>query len=218
MKHQFWFLMAALVLAAAPASTTFAQTPAQTTMTPKAQYAADSKKAQGRYAEDKKLCNDEASSTARLQCRRDAKTDYDKAIATAKAQLKAATPVAEARTTNKTTNGKVMCADCARVLAVNVTEKEGEGGAAGMIAGGVAGAVLGHQVGSGTGKDLATIAGAAGGAYAGKKIEGKIKTQKIWNVSVQYENGNKGHFEFAQDPGLKVGDHVRKSGNSIVRN
>jgi uncharacterized protein YcfJ len=214
MKRQFWFLMAALALAAAPVSTTFAQAPAQTTLTPKAQYAADSKKAQERYAEDKKLCNDEATSNARLQCRRDAKAEYDKAIATAKAQLKAATPVAVA----KTSNGKVVCADCARVLAVNVTEKEGEGGAAGMIAGGIAGAVLGHQVGGGVGKDLATIAGAAGGAYAGKKIEGKIKTQKIWNVSVQYENGSKGAFEFAQEPGFKVGDPVRKSGNTLVRN
>lgn len=213
MKQQFWLWMAALALAAT-ASTAFAQAPAQTTLTPKAQYAADSRQAQVRYAEDKKLCNDEATSNARLQCRRDAKAEYDKAIATAKAQLKAATPVAQA----KTSNGKVMCADCARVLAVNVTEKEGEGGAAGMIAGGIAGAVLGHQVGGGVGKDLATIAGAAGGAYAGKKIEGKIKTQKIWNVSVQYENGSKGAFEFAQDPGFKVGDSVRKSGNSIVRN
>lgn len=213
MKRQFWLWVAAMALAATT-SATFAQAPAQITLTPKAQYAADSKKAQVRYAEDKKLCNDEASSTARLQCRRDAKAEYDKAVATAKAQLKAATPVAQA----KTTNGKLMCADCAKVLAVRVTEKEGEGSAAGMIAGGVAGAVLGHQVGSGVGKDLATIAGAAGGAYAGKKIEGKIKTQKIWNVSVQYENGNKGNFEFAQDPGFKVGDPVRKSGNSIVRN
>lgn len=213
MKQQFWLWLAAVALAAT-ASTAFSQAPAPTTLTPKAQYAADSKKAQDRYAEDKKLCNDEATSNARLQCRRDAKSEYDKAIAAAKAQMKAATPVAEA----KTTNGKVMCADCARVLAVNVTEKEGEGSPVGMIAGGVAGAVLGHQIGSGTGKDLATIAGAAGGAYAGKKIEEKIKTRKIWNVSVQYDNGNKGHFEFAQDPGFKVGDHVRKSGNSIVRN
>ena len=213
MKQQFWLRVACLALAAT-ASTTFAQAPAQTALTPKAQYAADSRQAQVRYAEDKKLCNDEASSSDRLQCRRDAKADYDKAIASAKAAMKAATPVAQA----KTSNGKVMCADCARVLAVNVTEKEGEGSPVGMIAGGVAGAVLGHQVGSGVGKDLATIAGAAGGAYAGKKIEEKIKTKKIWNVSVQYENGNKGSFEFAQDPGLRVGDPVRKSGNTLVRN
>ena len=44
----------------------------QTSATPKAQYAVDSKVALDRYEGDKKLCNDESSSTARLQCRRDA--------------------------------------------------------------------------------------------------------------------------------------------------
>lgn len=42
---------------------------------------------------------------------------------------------------------------------------------AGMAIGGVAGGLLGHQVGGGKGKTIATVAGAAGGAYAGKKIQ-----------------------------------------------
>ena len=42
---------------------------AQTPASPKAQYTADSKVAMTRYDGDKKLCNDETSSTARLQCR-----------------------------------------------------------------------------------------------------------------------------------------------------
>lgn len=37
------------------------------------------------------------------------------------------------------------------------------------VIGAVAGGVLGHQVGGGRGKDLATVAGAGVGAYAGKK-------------------------------------------------
>lgn len=187
---------------------------AETPMTPKAKLAADNKAALVRYEADKKLCNDEASSSARLQCRRDAKAEYDKALASARAEMSAATKVA----TVKPANGKAVCADCAKVIAVGMTEKEGEGSAVGLIAGGVAGAVLGRQVGGGMGKDLATIAGAAGGAYAGKKIEEKMKTHKVWTVSVQYDSGSKGHFEFAQDPGFKVGDAVKKSGNSIVRN
>lgn len=191
-------------------STALAETP----LTPKAQYAADSKQALARYTDDKKLCNDESSSNARLQCRRDAKSEYDKAMATAKAQLKAAAPVASS---GKATNGKAVCADCGKVAAVHVSDKAGEGGPVGMIAGGVAGAVLGNQVGGGIGKDLATIAGAAGGAYAGKKIEERVRTRKVWTVSVNYANGNKGNFEFEQDPGFNVGDSVRNSGNSIVR-
>lgn len=188
---------------------------AETTPSPKAQYAADSASASQRYESDKKLCHDETSSNARLQCRRDAKTEYDKALASAKTKLSAATPTAPV---SLKAGAAAVCADCGRVVAVSVTEKEGEGGAVGMVAGGVAGALLGHQVGGGVGKDLATIAGAAGGAYAGKMIEGKVKTHKVWHVSVQYGNGNKHSFEFDKDPGFAVGDAVKNSGGSIVRN
>lgn len=182
---------------------------AQTALTPKAQYAQDSKEATARYEADKGLCNDETSSNARLQCRRDAKTEYDAAIAKAKAQL-SATPA-------KPSTAKLACNECGKVLSVTQTEKEGEGSALGMIAGGVTGALLGRQVGGGFGKDLATIAGAAGGAYAGKKIEEKVKTQTVWTVNVQYTDGRQGHFDFAQDPGFKVGDAVKNSGNTLVR-
>ncbi|MDD2845648.1 MAG: glycine zipper 2TM domain-containing protein [Rhodoferax sp.] len=157
-----------------------------------------------RYEADKKLCADEASSEARLQCRRDAQAVYEKALAASKAA--------------KTASQAAVCNDCGRVTAIKVTEKAGDSGPVGMIAGGVAGAVLGRQVGGGFGKDLATIAGAAGGAYAGKKIEEKINTRNIWTVSVRYNNGSTADFDYQQDPGVKVGDAVRKSGNVLVRN
>jgi uncharacterized protein YcfJ len=89
--------------------------------------------------------------------------------------------------------------------------------ARGVVAGGTPRALLGHQVGSGTGKDLATIAGAVGGAYAGKKIEEKAKSHTVWTVAVQFEDGSQANFEFAQDPGFKAGDAVKKSGDSVAR-
>jgi uncharacterized protein YcfJ len=181
---------------------------AETPLTPKAVFAAESKKALARYEDDKLLCNEETVSKARLQCRRDAKTEYDKAIAAAKVVFN--TPVAAPV-------AKAPCLDCAKVLSVSMTEKEGEGSALGVLGGGAAGAVLGHQVGGGFGKDLATIAGAVGGAYAGKKLEEKMKTQKIWTVAVQYADGHKNSFNFEQDPGFKAGDAVKNSGTTIVR-
>lgn len=52
-----------------------------------------------------------------------------------------------------------------------VTKKEwGKNAVTGTVLGGVAGGVLGHQVGGGSGKDVATVAGAAGGAYLGNKV------------------------------------------------
>jgi outer membrane lipoprotein SlyB len=192
--------------------------------TAKAEANPEVKAAQARYESDKKLCNDETTSSARLQCRRDAKVEYDQAVAAAKA--KAATPAspAPAAATNapgapatSTAAGDAACPDCGRVMAVSVTQRAGDASAVGVIAGGAIGAVLGNQVGGGFGKDLATLAGAAGGAYAGKVIEEKMKTHTVWTVTVHYPNDSKSAYEFATDPGFQVGDWVRNSGNTIVR-
>lgn len=197
-------LVASLMLVAVTGA--FAQN-----MTAKQQYAADSKRATQRYNEDKKLCADAGSSTARMQCLRDAKAEYNTSLAVAKQNMNkpVAAPV----------NARVepVCADCGKVVSVEVKDKEGEGGALGVIAGGVAGAILGNQVGNGTGRDLATIAGAAGGALAGHKIEQKVKTTKVWNVTVSFDNGSRQTFVFDHDPVMMSGDAVRANGNSIVR-
>jgi len=166
------------------------------------------KEAKTRYEADKKLCVDEASSEARIQCRRDALAIYDKTLAALRV----------GKGTYSTQPAANNCADCGHVTAVHLVDKEGDSNAVGLIAGGVAGAVLGRQVGGGFGKDLATIAGAAGGAYAGKKIQENMNASKVWQVSVSYTNGGSAKFDFAQDPGLKVGDSVKKSGNTFVRN
>lgn len=161
-----------------------------------------------RYAEDKKLCAEESTSSARMQCLRDARAEYDKALVNAKANLKAANAQAAA---------SPACVDCGKVIAVKVLEKEGDGTPLGMIAGGVAGAVLGHQVGRGRGKDLATIAGAAGGAYAGHKIEQNARSSKSWVVTVRLESGEERNFNFDTDPGYASGDLVKLSGSGLVR-
>ena len=189
----------------------------QSPVTPKAQFTTDSKAAAARYASDKTLCNDESNANARLQCRRDAKAEYDRELTVARARMAAAGQTGQATSTAAPVSSPALCADCGKVTEVSVTEKSGEGGPLGMIAGGAAGALLGRQIGSGTGKDLATIAGAVGGAYAGKKIEEKVKTHKVWSVGVDFADGSKGRFEFAQDPGFKVGDTVKKSGETVVR-
>jgi len=189
-----WSLLAAPVLA-------------QTSWTTNADAQASAKEAKARYDADKKLCADEASPEARIQCRRDAQAIYDKSLAALRTQ----------KGTYSTQPVAKDCIDCGRVTGVNLVEKEGEANAVGMIAGGVAGAVLGRQVGGGFGKDLATIDGAAGGAYAGKKIQENMNTTQVWQVSVTYSNGGSAKFDFAQDPGFKVGDPVKKSGNTVVR-
>lgn len=203
--------LAALLFATglAQAQTTTSTTP----LTPSQQYAADSKQLQARYQSDLSICNSEKESAGRMQCKRDAKTEYDNALAAAKAKMTAATAPA-ARTTTTT---QATCADCGKVASINQVERQGDASAVGLIAGGVVGGLLGNQVGGGSGKDLATIAGAAGGAFAGREVEKRVNTRKVWVVRVTYPNGESASYEFAQDPGFRVGDSVKKSDKTVVR-
>lgn len=159
------------------------------------------------YAADKKLCAEEADSGARMQCLRDAKEQHTKGLAAAKAQ---------SPDTGKASASEAACPDCGKVLGVQVVEKKGEGGALGLIAGGVVGGLLGNQVGGGRGNTLATIAGAAGGAYAGKKVEENVKSGTVWAVHVRFNDGQQHAYEFDHDPHFVAGDPVRRSGNTIA--
>lgn len=161
--------------------------------------------AEARYTEDKKICYEESSSAARMQCLRDARAEYDRA----QTSVQSGTAQSYQRSQS--------CPECGQVTAVRVEDVPREGGLVGTIAGGVAGAMLGSKVGGGVGQDLATIAGAVGGAYAGRTIEGKINPDKVWKVSVRFENGGERVYVFDNDPGLAVGTLVKASGSSIQR-
>lgn len=223
-KHHTLCLTLMLALAG-PANSVWAITAPSAKPAAKTQLSTDSQAALARYESDKKLCNDEATSSARLQCRRDAKSEYDQAVAAAKAKAASATAAPVAAPASATaatpapadTPAPAGCAECGRVMAIAVTEKAGEYSAVGVLAGGAIGAVLGNQVGGGFGKDLATLAGAAGGAYAGKVLEEKLKTHKVWSVTVHYANDSKASFDFLSDPGFQVGDRVKNTGNTIAR-
>lgn len=201
---QVWALTALTVFTAQLAQ---AQ-PEPAPLSPKAQYAADSKVATARYKDDLKICDASPDAGSRMQCKRDAKSEHDKALATAKARMGAA---------GKPAAAALACPECGTVVSVSQIERQGEGSALGMIVGGVGGALLGNQIGRGTGRDLATLAGAAGGAYAGREVEKRVNTHKSWQVAVRYPHGETQHYEFAQNPGFKVGEPVRPSDKTIVR-
>jgi len=90
-----------------------------------------------------------------------------------------------------------MCqANCGVVVAVNQHTVGGDDGTMGAIAGGVVGGLLGNQVGKGTGKTVATVAGVAGGAYAGNKIQKYASTKKMARVTVKFDTGLQRDFDF----------------------
>lgn len=109
------------------------------------------------------------------------------------------------------------CNNCGVVQSVNEVEVEGDGSGVGVIAGGVVGGVLGNQVGGGTGRDLATIAGVVGGAYAGNKIEKSSKKTRSYNIVVKMNSGEERAFNQTSMPDVASGDRVKIENNVVVR-
>lgn len=104
---------------------------------------------------------------------------------------------------------QAACLDCGEVVAVNAIEQKGEGSWIGPVAGGVGGAILGKQVGKGSGNTIMTILGAAGGAWAGHKIEQKVRATTRWEVVLRMEDGSARTVSLAEAPAWRVGDRVR---------
>jgi uncharacterized protein YcfJ len=116
-----------------------------------------------------------------------------------------------------TIGAQAACHECGTVTDVQTVKKEGEGSGAGMVIGGIAGGVLGHQVGSGRGKDVATVAGAAGGAYVGNEVEKKNKATTSYVVRVKMEDGSNRSFTFSNPTSYKAGDAVKVVDRKLVR-
>jgi outer membrane lipoprotein SlyB len=110
------------------------------------------------------------------------------------------------------------CSNCATVEAVNLIEVNGDGNYLGTIGGGVVGALLGSQVGDGNGRTAAQVAGAIGGAAVGRNIDrNNAKQTRHFEVVVRYPNGGSQTFNYANDPGMRVGEKVRINEGVLTR-
>ena len=107
------------------------------------------------------------------------------------------------------------CDNCGRIQNIeSITGHRNTTG--GMVAGAVVGGLLGNQVGGGDGKKLATVAGVAGGAYAGKKIAENSDRQK-YRVTVRMDNGYVKTVTQNSVKNLRVGTYVRVRNGKAVR-
>jgi len=109
------------------------------------------------------------------------------------------------------------CTNCATIEAINVVQGSGEASAVGTLGGAAVGGLLGNQVGSGSGRTAATAAGAVAGALAGRSIERNARSGQRYEVVVRFENGATQNISYDNDPGYRVGDHVKVNGNVLVR-
>ena len=101
------------------------------------------------------------------------------------------------------------CADCGQIQSIRFVEEEGKGTGLGAVAGGVLGGVIGHQIGGGTGQTVATIAGAAGGAYVGNTVEKKRNTKGYWSVAIRMDGGTTRTFRYTNQPSVHEGERVK---------
>ncbi|TAN04909.1 MAG: glycine zipper 2TM domain-containing protein [Rhodanobacteraceae bacterium] len=145
------------------------------------------------------------------------------------AQVVAVQPITQSSTTSKP---RQVCRD--EQVAVPETYKD-QHQIGGAVAGGLIGALAGHMIGGGKGKTLATVAGAAGGAFAGHEIQKKhqednatqMETRNVCHTvtdkttsskTVGYDvtytlNGQAGHIRMDHNPGVGTGLPVR---NGVV--
>lgn len=131
------------------------------------------------------------------------------------AQVISATPIKETVKTPRR--------ECRNVAVTHRRPVQDENRITGSLLGAVAGGVIGHQFGGGRGKDIATVAGALGGGYAGNQIQGSMqdndtytttqqrcrtvydKSEKMLGYDVTYKIGDQqGKIRMDKDPGTQI--------------
>jgi outer membrane lipoprotein SlyB len=111
-----------------------------------------------------------------------------------------------------------VCEVCGTVTGVEEVKEKGEGTGIGAVGGGVAGAVIGNQIGKGTTRKIATVAGAAAGAYGGHQAEKYIRSTTRYDVIVRMDDGTYRTISEKTDPALRPGDKVKIENGALVRN
>lgn len=109
------------------------------------------------------------------------------------------------------------CKNCGIVKAVHAVKVKGNASGGGAVVGGLVGGLLGNQIGHGGGRAVATVAGAAGGAYAGNEIEKSSKSHTVWKVAVDMDYGERRNFTLYHQPGFVEGDRVRIENGKPIR-
>lgn len=113
---------------------------------------------------------------------------------------------------------KIVCDNCGTVVSINVIEQSGKGSGAGVVVGGAIGGLIGNQVAQSKDKELATLAGAVGGAIAGNAIEKNMKKTTVIDVAVQMEaSGETRILRHTVNPNVVAGDKVKVENDLVVK-
>jgi len=111
-----------------------------------------------------------------------------------------------------------QCQNCGTVVSTHTYQRAAErGSGVGAVGGALLGGILGHQVGSGRGQTLATVAGAAGGAYAGNHVERNMKATTYTDVRIRMARGGYRTITEQGSPRFRGGEPVRIQNGHIIR-
>lgn len=113
---------------------------------------------------------------------------------------------------------EAQCMNCGTVVSTHTYQRAAErGSGVGAVGGALLGGILGHQVGSGRGQTLATVAGAAGGAYAGNHVERNMHSTTYTDVRVRMARGGYRTFTEQGNARFHNGEPVRVLDGRLVR-
>lgn len=101
------------------------------------------------------------------------------------------------------------------ITAIRPVQIQADSRAGGILGGGggaIIGGLLGNQVGGGSGRQLATVAGAIGGAVAGSKIEESSNMINATELEIRKNNGEQVVVVQKADQNFQVGQQVRLIG------
>lgn len=180
--------------------------------------ASDSAAAAGQYEADKKLCAQESNSSARMQCLRDAKAVYEKAVAdtastkAAEDAYKAAQERAELRyvadrklcAEESTSSVRMQClrdanAEYNKALANAKKAPESVAKPSAVAC-----------------ADCGKVVGVTAGRREGGGPLGALTGARFWSVLIKLDSGELRTIEFDHEPGVKSGDLVKVSGNTVT--
>lgn len=125
------------------------------------------------------------------------------------------TRVAQQHAAN-TAPAKPVCAECGVIESTREVTQRGESTGVGVVGGAVVGGLLGNQIGGGHGKDAATVLGAVGGAVVGNEVEHRMKSTKVYEITVRFEDGSTTVIKEKTQTGWRPGDRV-KVVNGVIR-
>jgi outer membrane lipoprotein SlyB len=109
-----------------------------------------------------------------------------------------------------------ICGNCGVVTDIQAIKVAGPASGGGAVAGGIAGIIIGNQIGGGNGRTIAKIAGAAGGAYVGNRIEKRVRSETTYDVTVKLDNGTNTTLNLDSVPTVSVGTAVRVKDGTVV--